>query len=481
MALLTPACAVARAPHRPGRPWDRGEVAGLALSAALGAFVFFWRLTTPSVVNDELVYRRAAAQYVRGVFEVNTEHPPLAKLVVGVSHLLLGGTVFADRFAGALLGFATGFVVVATAYRLVGSPRVAVAAGLLWWLLPVSPGITHVHVARSVYLDGPMLFFLAASTLAATAAVRDGRIRLWVAAGALAGLAASCKLTGVVAIAALLPVALAHRHQPWRVATGVAASAGAFVVAFLLPYLPMGSQAPSVLARAFVFQLAHAGAGHGQMVAGTIYEHPPWWAPFWFQAQYLGWPALAALLLAVGIGVVRAQRVEVWPAVAVLGAGVLLVCTAPIKLPQYHVIWVPALCVLAACALAPGVRRSGSRLLPAALLVVFTPLAVAGGAQIARVATESVQDYRAAGLFLRDRVEPGAPVTVWGDRGALGVVLTDNPLPEPLPPDGRPVALVVDPTIADRRPEENVDAWLARHAAEYDAHRFQRLTVYLRR
>lgn len=478
---MTPARTVERGAHVREPAWGRRELLALAVSAALGAYVFFWRLTTPSLVNDEIIYRRAAAEYLRGVFELNQEHPPLAKLIIGVSHVLLGGTVFADRFAGALLGFLTGFLVAATAYVVARSARAAIVAGLLWWLLPIAPGIVHIHVARGVFLEGPMLFFLAASLLASTAAARDGRLRLWVAAGALAGLAASSKLTGVVAVAGLLPVALAYRHDLRRVLTGTAASAGAFVVAFLLPYLPMGAQAPGVLAQAFVFQLGHVDDGHPQIVAGTIYQHQPWWSPFWFQAQYLGWAALAALLLAAAVGVARTRRTETWPAVAVLGAGVLLVCSSPIKLPQYQDIWAPALCVLAGASLAPGVRAGGRRLLPAALVGLFVVLAAAGATQLATVATEGVEDYRAAGTFLRDRVEPGTPITVWGDSGALAVVLQDNPLSEPLPPDGRPVALVVDPTIADRRPNEDVAGWLAEHGAAYDAHEFQRLTVYLRR
>lgn len=476
-------------PHDVGRPqrpaarasWTPAYVAGLVASAALGAFVFFWRLTTPSVVNDELIYRAAAAQYVRGVFELNLEHPPLAKLLIGVSHVLLGGTVFADRFAGALLGFLTGFLVAATAYVVARSARAAVAAGLLWWLLPVAPGIVHIHLARGTFLEGPMLFFLAASVLAATVAARDGRLRLWVLAGALAGLAAACKLTGVVAVAGLLPVAAVYRHDVRRVVTGTAAAAGAFAVAFLLPYIPMARQAPQALEYAFSFQLRHAADGHPQLVAGTIYQHQPWWSPFWFQAQYLGWAALVALLVAAAIGVARTRRPETWPAVAVLTAGMLLVASSPIKLPQYQAIWAPVLCVLAGAALAGGLRSDGRRLLPAAAAVLFVVLAGAGASQLRDVATESVQDYRAAGLFLRDRVEPGTPITVWGDSGALGVVLEDNPLPEPLPPDGRPAALVVDPTIADRRPNEDVQGWLEKHADAYEAHRFQRLTVYLRR
>ena len=460
----------------------------LGISALIGLFVFFWRLTTPSVVNDEVIYRAAASQYLEGVFVLNPEHPPLAKFLIGAGQALLGGGLFADRFAGALLGFLTGMLVVATAYIVGRSSRAAVLAGLLWWLLPIAPGMIHLHVARAVTLEGPMLFFLAAATLAATLAARDDRMRWYLAAGALAGLAAACKLTGVVAVAALLPVALQQRHALRRTAGRAAAAAGVFVLAFLLPYAPLGDQATNVLRQTFVFQLGHVADGHPQTVAGTVYQHQPWWSPFWFQAQYLGWPALFALftLAATGVVLLRGHR-SLWPSAAVLAAGLLIVCTSPIKLPQYQGIWAPALCVLAGAAVAGAVRQGGSgergrgllsRRLVLALLV---PLAVAGAGQVGSVATEQVEDYRAAGAFLAERVPPGVPITIWGDQGALGVVLPDHPLPEPLPPDGLPVALVVDPTIADRRPNEDVARWSAQYGSDYEIYRFQRLTVYLRR
>jgi 4-amino-4-deoxy-L-arabinose transferase-like glycosyltransferase len=481
VALLTEARPAASGAVPPDDAWGRSERVALAVSAALGLFVFFWRLTTPSVVNDETIYRAASAQYVRGVFALNDEHPPLAKLIIGASHVLLGGGVFADRFAGALLGFATGLLVVATTYQVARSARAAVVGGLLWWLLPIAPGIVHVHVARMVTLEGPMLFFLAAATLAATVTARDPRLRWWLATGALAGLATSSKLTGVVAVAALLPVAVQQRHALARTAGHAAAAAAAFAAAFLLPYAVMGSQAPGVLRETFVFQLGHAADGHPQTVAGTIYLFQPWWAPFWFWAQYLGWPALVALVVLAVLGVLLLRRrPAVWPAAAVLAAAVLLVCSSPIKLPQYQDVWMPALCVLAGAAVAPALRH-GARGLRAGVLVLLVPLAVAGAVQLASVATEGVEDYRAAGAFLNARVPPGEPITVWGDAAALGIVVTQNPLPEPLPPDGRPIALVVDPTIADRRPNEDVDGWLARHGEAYEAFRFQRLTVYVRR
>ena len=475
MALLTADRPVAQVEGRRG--WTRVELGAMAVSSLLGLLVFFFRLTTPSVINDEIIYRASAAQYVRGVFELNNEHPPLAKLLIGTSQQLFGGSVFADRFPGALLGFLTGLVVAATAWQVTRTPRAAIAAGALWWLLPIAPGIVHVHVARAAVLEGPMLFLIAAATLTATVALQRRGLPWWVLSGALAGLAASSKLTGAVAVVTLIPAAVALRRTPGRLLVHAVSAAGAFVVAFLLPYAPMGAQAPEVLQQAFTFQLQRAADGHLQTVAGTVYLFQPWWAPFWFQAQYLGWAALAALFVASVVGVVRTRRSGSSPAAVVLVAGVLLVCSSPIKLPQYQDLWAPAMCVLAGVALAPRLRG----VVAAVVVVAFGVLAVAGATQLRSVAGESVQDYRAAGAFLEARVSDGEPITVWGDSGALALVVRGHPLPEPLPPDGRPVALVVDPTIADRRPDEDVAGWLARHGAAYDAFRFDRLTVYLRR
>ena len=138
MALLTADRPVAQVEGRRG--WTTVELGAMAVSSLLGLFVFFFRLTTPSVVNDEIIYRASAAQYVRGVFELNNEHPPLAKLLIGASQQLFGDPVFADRFPGALLGFLTGLLVAATAWQVTRTPRATIAAGALWWLLPIAPG-----------------------------------------------------------------------------------------------------------------------------------------------------------------------------------------------------------------------------------------------------------------------------------------------------------------------------------------------------
>lgn len=467
---------------RPTRP----QLLAATAAAVVGVLAFFPHLTTPSVVNDELVYRQAGVEYVRGIWTRNDEHPPLAKELIGLSHYVFGGfgsPVLADRLIGAILGFLTGAVLLATALVITRRWAPAVTAGLLWWALPLAPGIVRDHVARIATLEGPLLFFLS-SALLAWAVAADTRRRRWlVAAAFVSGLAGACKLTGLGALAGIVPLLVLHRRQLPRAVTDAALGVVAAAVGFLLPYLPMGSQAPGVLRTAFAFQFAHADRGHLQEVAGHIYAHPPWWAEFWFQAQYLTWPAVIALYLLAVIGLVRWRCSPAsWSVAAVLVVGLLANTVSPLKLPQYHDILVPELVVLAGCTMAIVARRRSTpraRTASAVVLVCLLVLAVRGVGHVAAVVSEQPEDYAAATDYLRQHLRPGERITVWGDTPAVREALPGASISSKLPAGGTPDVLITDPTITNRRPDEDVQEWVSQHGRDYRELRFERLHVFV--
>jgi hypothetical protein len=149
---------------------DRREAGALAVLAVAGAFVAFWRLSTPGWGVDEVIYAEAAGAYAAGEFVLNRGHAWLAKELMGLSILAFGDGELGARLPGTLLGFLTGFVLWALARRLAGTVSGVVAAGL-WWLLPLSPGTTVIRLDRYGILEPPMVFF---ATLALLFAV-DGR------------------------------------------------------------------------------------------------------------------------------------------------------------------------------------------------------------------------------------------------------------------------------------------------------------------
>lgn len=466
-----------RRPERPTtapvRPLPRALTAVTVLVVlAVGVFVFTWRLGVESSVGDELVYRDAGAQYVDGVFTYNLEHPPLAKYLVGLGHLAFGGTLVADRLPSALLGILTGGVLFAITRRIAG-PRAGLLAALLWYVLPLHPGVVEAHVGRQATLEMPLLFFVACALWAAQALLDRATWWRWAWLGVAVGAATATKLTGASVAVVTLALLWRHRATPGRALGGAVLAGSVAVAVFLATYLPFGAEGPDAVRTVVQWQLDHAGRGAVQHVAGVNHAFPPWWSAWWFQARYLTWAGVVALWGLAMLGVVAARRAGIVVATALAGFTLALVAS-PLKLPQYHDVWMPPLLVGAAVALHRLVTGSlGSRVAAAAAGLVLLALA---GQQGLNVATTAPADYRLVGAELR-RLSAGSVVVSWADTGALQRYAPDLVYVGGTVPDCTAAALVVDATIADRIPGADAAEWAAQCGASPRG--FQRMQVLL--
>ncbi|WP_432536274.1 glycosyltransferase family 39 protein [Kineococcus arenarius] len=465
-------------PTAPALPRAGRAVALLAVLVVV-VFAFCWRLGVETSNGDELAYRDAAAAYLRGDFTRNLEHPPLAKLLIAAGHALGGGSLVADRAVAALCGVLTAVVVFAVARRCAGF-WAGVLAALLWCALPLAPGVVPAHVDRRATLEPPLLLFSACAVLAAQRVAQRPSPARWALLGVAVGAATASKLTGAVSAVVVLALLWEHRRR-WRPALAGAVLAGAVsVLVFLATYLPFGAEAPDAVRTVVQWQWEHADRGSTQSVAGELHLFPPWWSPWWFQAQYLSWPGLAALWSVAAVGAVASwRRAAGRPVVLALAAFTAAVVLSPLKLPQYHDVLVPPLCALAAVGFARLLRRRTVAAAVVALLAA-APLVLVAAGHLADVAATRPADYRLAAELLRERglAGPGDVVAVRGDAAALERVLPGPVVALGTAVDCSAAALVVDPTVADRMAGADVAAWVAR-CGEGTVLRADRLVVHV--
>jgi chromate transport protein ChrA len=237
----------------------------------------------------------------------------------------------------------------------------AVAAGAAAAVVAVD--VVAVRLSRQVQPDHAQALLVALALAATALAARAdrGRVRVagWVAAGLLAGAAGGMKYLGITAAAVPALAALGDRglRVPARVAAagGVALAAAAGFIA---------STGASVLSRAFVDgfveQVLHQAGGH------LGYDHG---GPTWLHHLVvtlpgsLGWPAAVAIVLSVGWGLWRGDRIRrlvAGYAVALFAA----IGLSRIEFPHYLLVLLPVLAALAGAAAGDLVRaldRTGVR------------------------------------------------------------------------------------------------------------------------
>jgi dolichyl-phosphate-mannose-protein mannosyltransferase len=251
------------APPIPGSPvW--GWV-GPLLVTAFGAFLRFYRLSTPkAVVFDETYYVGDAYGILRHGVEINHKinadtllvqgktdilatggelvvHPPLGKMAIAVGEWLFGLTPFGWRFAVALVGSLAILMTARIARRMTRSTLLGCVAGLLLAL----DGLELV-MSRTALLDIFVMFWvlgtfgclvidrdwsrarIAAATAAGSADEAGPKlgIRWWrVAAGLCLGCAVASKWNGIWYLPAFAALTIvwdlgarraAGFTQPWR-------------------------------------------------------------------------------------------------------------------------------------------------------------------------------------------------------------------------------------------------------------------------
>jgi hypothetical protein len=382
LVLVADAVLVTAPPEVIEQPCARCSITRLATDFAVravlfafGLFMSLWRLDVLSWNGDELIYAAAGNNYWNGDYRYNPEHPPLGKVLIGVSEHIFGQTLWAARLPAAMAALLGGCVLWAWLSRAVG-PAAGRTAAVFWWALPGLTSFPELLPGRS--LDLPQRWALldplaGALALGALAAgwwwLRGGRLAAALTSGLLAGAAVATKLPAVLIVvvpgavgplATLLrpgPAWVAHLpvHAEWsrpsRVvftaagrlprAVGHAATwlAGGFT-AFAMAYASMGArQAVDSIRAGWRMQRAHGSGGHSVLLDGQVYQHAPWWALAWWQWMALGGAVAVIALVATAAGLALRSGLTAYLAAAWLIPLLLLVPVSHLALPHYDIIW----------------------------------------------------------------------------------------------------------------------------------------------
>jgi hypothetical protein len=273
------------------------------------------------------------------------------------------------RIVTALVGVATVFLVHQVALR--WGARHALLSAALLAVMPLHVTESH-HASPSV----PVAFFVTLTLLASLSATERRSVRLFAAAGAMAGFATATNYGGLLAL--LMPAMAAwvtFPPKPSRLAYVMAALA-AWLLAFLVASPFTLLDLPGFLNGFGDFMARFRAAGEQ---GGRT-----WLVDLRHLQQALGWPALVLMFAGIGMGLVRSVRGpgrERWTLLTVFP----LVAYAVIAMrgagePRSIVPLMPFACVLAALAVISGVsllrRFSIPRAVRTTLIVALTVAAL---------------------------------------------------------------------------------------------------------
>jgi 4-amino-4-deoxy-L-arabinose transferase-like glycosyltransferase len=420
-----------------------------AAAGALAAFTYLWRLGVPSWHRDEWAYANAGYRYVGGGTPGNLEHPPLGKLLMGVSEHALGFSTVSARLPAVGAALVTGIALALIARRIAGEPA-ALLVFVLWVVLP-HPW-PDLRIDRLGLLD---TFAGAFATLALWLAlrVRERPVRRDVLLlGAAVGCAAACKATGALVV---VPVAVLLWPQLRTLALAIVVAPAVF----LATYAPLRTNPIDAIRFMWDEQRNLSRIGFPLEVAGTVYQHPPWWSAAWF-AWEAGPLVLAATLVLAVLGLLRVERrIALALAVATV-LPMIAVTTHGRFFEHYGYAWAPPLTLLAAL----GATRL--RALPATLILLG-----AGAISVFGIATLERADYALAGDALRKTAArvvyvAGAPTSLAG-YVCPGTVLTQRATDRP------------DAVVIDRRAAASI-TYPKQIGAGYDRRQFGPVTLLTR-
>lgn len=343
------------------------------------------------------------------------------------------------RLVTVILAVATVAVVYATARRIWGH-REGLAAGLLLALAPLH--VLHSHYAT---VDAPGAFFTALACYFAVAMVEETRWRTVVWAGVAAGLAASVKYSGGVALVAPATawavVWLRDRGTgnapPWTI---LPALAGTALAAFALTSPYTFIDWPNAW-RDISFEMQHMRTGDDPAMMALF---PSGWA---FQAGVVsmgvGYVMVAAAIVGLEVGIASRRR-ALWP-LLVFGLVVFAIIGASnVRYARYAVPLLPVVAVLAAGVVSDDIfaavmGRWRAWLTAVAVTVVMGGSVLAAGLMDYRMLGELAgADARAEALELLEETVPfsgeiGLITEPWFYHPPVdycngGKALRDNPL-----------------------------------------------------
>ena len=162
---------------RDSQPWTTRFVAGLALARVALTVALHDRY---GYFRDELYYIACSDHLAWGY----VDHPPLSIAVLAVVRRLFGDSLYALRFPAALAGAVLVVLTAAMARRLGGGRYAQVTAALAAALAPVVLG----NAGRYFSMNAFDLLLWACGAYVLILILKEGRERLWILYGVIAGL-----------------------------------------------------------------------------------------------------------------------------------------------------------------------------------------------------------------------------------------------------------------------------------------------------
>ncbi len=446
----------------------RHGLAAVTAVGLLGVFSAFWRLDRSDWKLDEHAYAQAGWVLVHDGLDPNLGHPPLAKLLFGVSQVLLGRNLAAVRTVSAV-GFLVSMAVLFVFGRRVAGWWTGVVAAGLFAVVPRSMVVGGWSVA-DLRIDRYGLLEAVAGTLVLVGLwlgwrwIVTGSWRWAAGAGAAIGLAGASKLNALVVLVPVVAVGVAYAWGRARLAAEALLVVGAAAVAFLVPFAVFGSRALDQVSQTLRFPAERAEGGHLLVLGSDVYVRSPWWAHLKYQLDADGPLLVAALLVGLGCVVLSRRRLVVVYLLAATASLVVSAMASPVALPHYRAIWTAPLVLLVAIGLTEQVERLASPdrrvapvpVLAAAALVVLAGFGLAATVQLAALGDG---DYRQMAAQARAAgVEPER-IVVYGEAvapyfpGAVDALapFDDGQIPAQL--------VVLDPSLTDAVTPDVVERW----------------------
>jgi 4-amino-4-deoxy-L-arabinose transferase-like glycosyltransferase len=201
---------------------------------------------------------------VLGIFASRNDILTPILIIMGVSKAQLPSTVLLGRITTMIFGLATVIVTYLCGKHLTGKKRVGLLASLM-----TAVTVPNVNLSRFITPDIMTGFFVIASFLGSVLVYQRGKTRYYLIAGICAGLAASTKYNGVLA---LFPLILAHIFYYGKSALrnkniyiGVAVCGLAFLAGTPFAVIDF----PSFFA-GLMYDNLHYSAGHPGMEGDTL-------------------------------------------------------------------------------------------------------------------------------------------------------------------------------------------------------------------
>ena len=265
---------------------------GLVLVALIPRIILAHQL---DLVTDEIIYIMGGKGYfplllhlrfTSNLWLFNYEHPPVVKLLIGLSIFLNAhlGRMLSELFAARVSSILSGTILIVAIYWLGRAPFGRLVAILAALCLALSPWL--VYFSALAYLDMTMTALITIAYLILWPAIRQPR--LYLLSALLMGLGIASKYTAILALPGMIFftayyfIAIRPRLDikqrplvPWR---WWLTALLLIPVTFFIADPAIWQQPYSLLLQSVLFEWHHSITGHLTFLAGQYGEHVPRWA-----------------------------------------------------------------------------------------------------------------------------------------------------------------------------------------------------------